>query len=233
MNDSRQSGVTLACFSPLVIFLSFAIEALLGVFALWRYRKSVLGRLVAVFLFLLAGFQISELFICGGASSEFWTRFGYACTAFLPVVGIDLIERMTGKRVYTTLGYAMAASFTVIITSYPNLFQLSECTGKFVAMQATYSGFEILYLVYYLAALLLGVGLAYEARNKKALRPIMNWLIIGYASFMIPTFLLNVFVSTTRVGIGSILCGFAVIVACIMAGKVLPLMEKAKLISRG
>lgn len=47
-------------------------------------------------------------------------------------------------------------------------------------------------------------------------------LIVGYAAFMAPTTLVNIIDPSTIAGIPSIMCGFAVILALILSGFVLP-----------
>lgn len=224
----KPRSLTLACFSPQVILATFVVEASLGIYALWKYRKTAYGKVAAALLLFLSGFQLSELYICGGGASEFWTRFGYVCTAFLPALGIDYIERVTQKKIYTVFAYATAVAFALIIAFYPGLFPLSTCTGMFVAFATDYSGFDIVYPLYYLTALFLGIGLAAVAREKTNLKQVMNWILVAYASFMVPTMFVYLYYAITFSAFSSILCGFAILFALVFSAKVLPLTSKLK-----
>jgi len=218
----------LHCFSPFVILVTFLVEASLGVWALIRYRRTRFGRLAVVLLFLLALYQFAELMICRGAPADFWARVGLAATAFLPIIALDFVSILSGKKRSTaTVGYAIAATFILVIVSTPNLLAGSVCTGKFVATYSNSPTFELVYNMYYVAALFTGVGLTIQAmREKTANRLALQWMLIGYAAFMIPTFSLYLAVVALRDGVGSILCGFAVLVALILSGKILPLVHR-------
>ena len=54
-------------------------------------------------------------------------------------------------------------------------------------------------------------------------------LMFGYLVFLIPTATVNYIKPETRAGIPSIMCGFAVFFALILAFKILPLAAKKKL----
>jgi len=53
-------------------------------------------------------------------------------------------------------------------------------------------------------------------------------LIAGYVVFIAPTTLVNIIDPSTITGIPSIMCGFAVLMAVALAGKVLPEYTKQK-----
>jgi hypothetical protein len=223
-DDSR---TTLRCFSPEVILATFVLELLLALYAWWRYRLTAFGRLSVVFLLLLAGFQLSEYAICRGAPSVLWSQIGFICTAFLPVIGIDFIIRLRRIKYSIVWGYALAAALSVVMAFYPGIFATAECTGTFVAFRADRIGFELFYATYYLALLFLGIGLAWEGlRQIGANRKALTWILIGYAAFMLPTFVVYFLASFGRVAIASILCGFAVLMAIILVLRILPLVHR-------
>lgn len=220
---SSRSSITLGCFSPTVILLTFLVESGLALYTWWRYKASPFRRRAIIFLALLALFQGSEFLICQGASPEVWARVGFIATAFLPVLGIDFICLLRKKRFYTELGYAVAAAFSMVMVFYPGVFRATVCTGKFVAFYTDAPAFDIAYAAYYLTMLFLGIMLAWQGlKEKKANQKALAWLIVGYASFMLPTFALYAFVVITRVGFASVLCGFAVLMALILVIRILP-----------
>ncbi|KAA0206122.1 hypothetical protein EDM68_03165 [Candidatus Uhrbacteria bacterium] len=223
--DDRRT--TLRCFSSEVVLATFALEFLLAVYVWWRYRLTVFGRLSAIFLLLLAGFQLSEYAICRGADPALWTRIGFVCTAFLPILGIDFVTRLRRMKYSMVWGYALAGAFSVVMLLYPGLFGAAECTGRFVAFDTTGIGFDILYATYYLATLFLGIGLAWQGlKQPGANRKALIWILIGYAAFMLPTFAVYFLASFGNASVASVLCGFAALMAVILVWRILPLAHR-------
>lgn len=227
--SERHGGdVALYCFSPAVILITFTIEAALAVYTWFRYRASRFGRLSAAFLALLSVFQVSELFICHGAPEVFWARVGFIATAFLPIIGIDMIYTLVKRPAPVALGYALATAFGLMMAFMPNAIQGASCTGRFVAFTGQLTELDITYGLYYLTTLLWGIGLIIQSlQTKQAARNALVWLLIGYLSFMLPTMGLYIFVVASHSGLGSILCGFAILLALIHVLKVLPAAEPA------
>jgi hypothetical protein len=228
VRGQKEGSVTLCCFSPPVILLTFTIEAGLAVYAWWRYRSTRFGRLSAVLLVLLSLFQISEWFICQGGSSLLWSRVGFVATAFLPILGLDFVSMLAKKKWPMWLGYALATVISGIFVFLPNAFTAAACTGKFVAFQGGSPALDFLYGFYYVLTMSLGVFLIVRFLKAGAPnRPALAWLLIGYLAFCLPALALYVLVLASRTGAASILCGFAVLLALILALKVLPAAPKA------
>jgi fatty acid desaturase len=79
--------------------------------------------------------------------------------------------------------------------------------------------------VYYYGWLLLGMLLCWKygrSTKQKSVRSALYALAIGYASFLVPTTIANTIDPSTIAGIPSIMCGFAVILAFVLVGRVLP-----------
>lgn len=217
---------TLRCFSPEVILATFVIEFVLAIYVWWRYRLTTFGRLSSIFLLLLAGFQLSEYAICQGADASLWTRIGFVCTAFLPILGIDFVTRLRRMTYSIVWGYALASAFSVVMLLYPGLFGAAECTGQYVAFRTSSIGFDALYATYYLATLFLGIGLAWQGlKQPRANRGALTWILIGYAAFMLPTFAVYFLTAFGSASVASVLCGFAVFLAIILVVRILPLAQ--------
>jgi len=58
--------------------------------------------------------------------------------------------------------------------------------------------------------------------SKPHLRQALTGVVVGYASFILPTTAVNVLAPGTTRGIPSIMCGFAIIMALIIGLYVLP-----------
>ena len=226
-HGKKDGSVALFCFSPPVILITFTIEAALAIYAWWRYHSSRFGRLSSALLFTLSLFQISEWFICRGGSAVLWSRVGFVATAFLPVMGLDLIAMLTKRKWPTWLGYGLVAAFSAVFVFLPDAFTGAACTGKFVVFNGGSLLLDILYGSYYFLTTLLGIvwciiDLCRRTLNRRAI----SWLLAGYLAFCLPVLAIYIFILVNRAGFASILCGFAVLFALALALKVLPAVEK-------
>ncbi|QWQ32040.1 hypothetical protein KOY48_04035 [Candidatus Minimicrobia naudis] len=85
-------------------------------------------------------------------------------------------------------------------------------------------GIGVWYGLYYYGLLFVAIAYAYaRGKNaKKHIRRSLCSLIVGYVLFIAPTTFVNIIDPSTIIGIPSIMCGFAVLMAVVFAGKVLP-----------
>lgn len=125
-------------------------------------------------------------------------------------------------------GYALAAAFSLVMALYPGLFGAATCTGQFVAFHTANPGFDVLYTVYYATTLFMGVGFAWQGWRAASgpYRRALLWILTGYLAFMVPALLIYAFVTLGKVAFASVLCGFAIVLAVILALKVLPLTHR-------
>lgn len=235
---SKPGSTQLNCFSPPVMLATFAIETVLALYTLWRYKLDSFARLAVAMLGFLALFQLSEYFVCGGMglTAEHWARTGYVAITMLPPLGLHmlyLIMKRPGRRlVYAA--YASAAAFIAFFLGYGDAFTGYQCTGNYVIFQlATHSG--MLYGMYYygwlLAVLVLGWRWTQRLKPTKANLPSIlgaRALMVGYLVFLVPTAIANTVKPETRRGIPSIMCGFAVLFAVILTVYILPKVARKR-----
>lgn len=212
---------------------TMVIEVVLAIYTVWRYKMTDLARLVVVTLVALAGFQLAEYMVCTGHGfpGEQWSRIGFVLITLLPPLGIHILHVLAGKpgRKLVAAAYATMAAFILFFLAYRTAFAGHECTGNYVIFQL---GRQVggAYSVYYFGWLLSGIGLGLrwadqlKARGAKARDQLhsVQALVIGYLVFLVPTALANVVSPSTRSGIPSIMCGFAVLFALILALYILP-----------
>ena len=229
----KQSGTTLNCFSPPVMLATLSIEGILAVYTLWRYKLNTVSRLITGIFICLASFQLAEYFVCTGYGlrAEQWSRVGFVMITILPPLGLHLMHALADKpkRKLVAASYVTMAGYVGVFSLYHAALVGHQCTGNYVIFQigSTLGG---LYSIYYFGWLFVGIGLgAYWANQlmesgKKVRRQLesVRGLIVGYLVFLIPVALANFVRPDTRQGIPSIMCGFAVILALILAGYVLP-----------
>ena len=226
----RRRDMTLYCFSPEVMVFTFVTELILAAFVFIRHRMTRFGKAAGGTLILLASFQIAEYQICTGtARSLLWARIGFVAITLLPVAGLYLVSLVSHKQHFLKIGYATAAGFVVYFIFVPKSITGAICGGNYVLFN-TSNDFYRLFGVYYLGFLLLGIWEAIEkiaslqrqTPGKKALQ----WLIVGYMSFMAPMGILYLTIPATRTAIASIMCGFAITLAFILTLKVIPAYDR-------
>jgi hypothetical protein len=220
------------CFSPPVMLATLIIETGLAIYTLWRYKMSTLTRLAVALLGLLAIFQLSEYYVCTATGSAApWSRLGYVAITLLPPLGLHLLHVLAGKprRRLVTAAHVIAAGFVGYFLTYHAAFTGYHCTGNYVIFQIGH-GPALAYALYYYGWLVVTIALAARWANellKKGrgtvprLRTVQA-LIIGYLVFLVPTTVANTVKPSTMSGIPSIMCGFAVLFAFILALYIVP-----------
>jgi len=214
------------------------IEVSLALYTIWRYKLSVITRLVTLTLVMLATFQLSEYFVCtNNGAAAWWSRLGFAAITTLPALGIHILHVLAGKpkRLLVTVAYATMALFIGFFLLHPNAFFGHQCTGNYVIFQMahTYGGW---FTAYYYSWLVIGIMLAVywagqlQAKGKSAYRQLeAAWaMVAGYMVFILPTILANTVKPETKRGIPSIMCGFAVLFALILTLYILPRAAKPR-----
>lgn len=220
---------TFYCFSPPVMIATFVIELVLAAHTLLRYGLTAVTRLAAAILVCLAVFQLAEFNICEGSfglSATTWAQLGFVAITLLPPMGIHLATKLAAnrQRLLVAGSYTMAAAFSGWFLLASNALTGPACRGNYVIFQMT-PGSGPLYGLYYYTLLIVAVIYAHQMAGKlqqtnKARA--LNALAVGYLAFMVPTTAVNLVNPNTISAIPSIMCGFAVVLALILAGEVLP-----------
>lgn len=223
----------LSCFSPPVMLATFIIEVALAMYVVWRYKLNRVSRIGASMLICLAVFQLAEYMVCGGlgVDSNTWARLGYASITALPALGVHLAYALAGVSNKLVVGgsYAVATGFIGYFLLATDVFTGSQCMGNYVIFQLGSVASQA-YTLYYYGLLLLGIALCATlsrravSKRKHALLAFMA----GYILFMVPTTVVNTIDPSTIAGIPSIMCGFAVVLALILAFWVMPFVAQPR-----
>lgn len=223
----RKRKLQFYCFSPPVMVATAAIELSLMVYTLWKYRSSRVGRIAAVLLLFLAVFQVAEYNVCGGLGlhAATWSRIGFMAISVLPALGIHLALAIgkVDKPLLRWLAYGNAAIWVVLFGFSEAIFANHNCGGNYIIFHIK-PGYGSMYFLFYYFWLFVGIATnlwlirRVKARQARSLR----LLIIGYLLFMIPTAVVNTLNPVTIEGLPSILCGFAVFFAALLAFGILP-----------
>jgi hypothetical protein len=225
--ENHKSGIVLGCFSPPVMVATFIVEVTLAIYALVRYKLTPVTRLIAAILLLLATFQLAEFNVCTGSGIGWeWSRIGYVAITLLPPLGIHLIYAIAAprRRPLLLLANATGAAFMLYFLFFTDTLTGHTCMGNYVFFQISHDA-AWLYAFYYYGWLLAGVILSWRLLpgvRKPSLRKALTGVVAGYAAFILPTTAVNLLSPATTRGIPSIMCGFAIIMALIIALYVLP-----------
>ncbi len=207
---------------------TFLIEIIFVGYVLWRYKMTVITRLVVAILTFLAIFQGTEFLLCGGVGIDggTWSRIGYASITLLPPLGLHLAHAIAGKRsrILVPIAYLSAGAFIAYFVFTIQAISGHTCYANYAVFDVT-KGYSWLYALYYYGWLIAGVGSAYmfgQGTEQPSIRRALYALSFGYLAFMVPTTAMNLIDPSTVSGIPSIMCGFAVILAFVLVGRVAP-----------
>jgi len=190
------------------------------------------GRTAVTILALLALFQLSEYQICTGSYTLFWARIGIIAVTLLPILGIHLILILNNTTRVLKAAYIIALASIIFFSFSSTAVTGAVCGGNYIIFQSEHA-FYWLYTVYYLSLLFIGIWKSYEqmivAKEKadKIRLSILRWIIAGYLSFMLPMAFIYAFYESARNGVASIMCGFAIIFALILALRVIALYYRS------
>lgn len=211
------------------MLVTFVIELALAAYALYFYRADKIAKLCIAILVLLAIFQLAEFNVCEGAfgiDSLTWSRIGYVCITFLPVLGIHALLTIAKRSspMFVRGVYALATVFAGYFLTAGHGLTASVCTGNYVIFEVN-PNINSLYMMYYygleVLALYTAWSLARKAKQKKPRRALYGFAV-GYLCLLVPTTTVNIINPETIRGIPSVMCGFAILLALLIAFVVLP-----------
>ncbi len=215
------------CFSPPVMLATFFIETISLIYVLVRYKMNSFTRIVAATLALLAIFQLAEYNVCGGTgmSAVAWSRIGFIAITILPAIGMHLLKTISGRKIawLVWLSYAASLVFVLLIAFSKNSFNSHVCAGNYAIFQLA-NNLGGAFFTYYYAMLFLGIslGLFFSLRAKQNIREALILQVFGYLCFLLPTGITNAVNPQTISGIPSVMCGFAVLYALLLAFGIVP-----------
>ena len=208
---------------------TFIIEIICAIYVVARYKLTPITRLAVGILIGLAVFQIAEYNVCEGAwgvDSLTWARIGYVAITALPPLGLHLATRIAGKKQPRLVmgAYSVGIVFAFIFLFVGHGMQSQACLGNYVIFEIAHWA-VIPYFLYYYGLLLITVWYSLNQAKQVKARNVKTALVslaLGYLAFIMPTTAVNIVDPSTIAGIPSIMCGFAVILAIILTGFVVP-----------
>ena len=232
MRTKKTDAPARSCFTPPVMLATFLIETGLAIYMGFRYSSGVFRALVCVLLLCLASFQLAEYQVCVGPASSalVWGKIGLAGITLLPALGMHLIGSVTRTSGVITIGYAIAAVYEVVFLLVPGATGRPECGGNYVIIQIGHGWFGRLYELYYFIFLFLAVvelalrlGRSDPEGNRGFSKKLIGFMPAGYLSFTVPMAIAGTCSPELRRATPSVMCGFALTLALILASYVAPL----------
>jgi hypothetical protein len=212
---------------------TFLLEASMAIYTIVRYKLTLTGRLILGLLINLALFQAAEYFVCTESTAALTaSRLGYAAITLLPFLAfylMSVLTRTVSKKIILATFAATLALVAYFLTA-PGAFNGYQCTGNYVIFQIGQSQFYIYSIFYFgliAASLWKGVRFLGDKSGAKSRQPV-QWLIAGYLIFVVPVAVLVVVHPDTRAAVPSILCGFAIGMAVVLAARIAPLTLKKR-----
>jgi hypothetical protein len=206
------------------------IEASLLLWLVLRRLWSPLFIQVLFTLFCLSVFQFVEYQTCTVGSNLMLVRLGMVAITFLPALGWHMVTMIAKSKVGVAMGYVLAGLISIMFLVVTQSVMQAKCTGNYVIITGALpikDVFGLYYTFYLVAALLFGYNFLNHSKDHRR-RLTMLWLMIGYLSFMLPMALVYLVSPQARAGVPSIMCGFAVLLAFILAFGVAPLAQRIK-----
>lgn len=216
------------------MIVTFLVEISLAAYLVIRYKMTAITRLAVALLFFLAVFQMAEFHLCGHdiLTTQIWTRLGYMSITLLPPLSLHLLHVIAKRKAnaLVVLAYISSVSFALIFGLSSKAFAGQVCGGNYAIFHLI-SPLGGVYFIYYYFWLIIGITLSlyYSLDAPKRMRTALIMQAFGYLSFIIPTAVVNTVNPSTIDGLPSIMCGFAVIYALILAFGIVPVTHTKKL----
>jgi len=170
----------------------------------------------------LAIFQFAEFNVCGTGviSAVDASRLGHIAITLLPPLGVHTVYALAGakKRPLLWPAYIAGAAFAIFFLFAGHSGH--ECLGNYVIFQIQPDSSRI-YTAYYYGLLAVALWLCASLKTSKT-KAALYGLAAGYLAFILPTTAANLIDPVTLYGIPSIMCGFAVLLALVLALWVMP-----------
>jgi len=177
-----------------------------------------------VILFLLAGYQLTEVAICSDvAAAGFLPRLAFIIVTWLPALGLLLIAQIRRPRSRALYGcaigmLALSAGIVAWIALDSSFASASVCNAVYARYAHAQPRFQ-LYAAYYWVGLLgmillsgYGMRTSIEPRGRRLFAHIET----GTLGFILPSIAVSYFVPETRHALPSVLCHFALILAFLL-----------------
>jgi hypothetical protein len=147
------------CFTPLASIITAIIEFFIAIYLFKRIKNKKLYPL-AIFVFLLGLYQLSEFMLCTSVRIELWARIGFISYTFLPIFVYHFLINVSKRKTNLYL-YMVPCFFGLLAIFYPNFISYTSCNTFHVTIKSLVFNQNLvlmtLYLFYYSFCPLYGI----------------------------------------------------------------------------
>lgn len=233
---SKKTNNIFYCFSPPVMIATFFIEMALVMYTLFLRKLNKSTKIGVVLIMCLAIFQLAEYGVCEAyGTASLMSKLGFIAITMLPPLGLHLVTTIAKRRYkFIILGAYLLGFSWIMMFVFGNIMSGSVCEGNYVIFNIA-EPYEGIYYLYYNTLLLLamGLGLSFAQKKRKPTKNIrlaLHSLVIGYLAFIVPSIvftLVNDYKGNDS-PLPSVMCGFAITLALILATRTIPLTSERK-----
>lgn len=214
----------LMCFTPRISLATAIIEFLTALYLWLTLKRTVVLKLLVIFLYLLGMYQFSEFMICKTDYLEFWSRVGFISYNFLPAVGLHIVLKYSKLWCPKFLIYLVPAAASVLAVWMGGFISEVACHDFFVTIKTPFfkdvgfgdhMWFEI-YSIYYFGFLLLGCLILmkrYFEESKSSRKSVFLGMLMATLVSLLPAYIFVVVLPAHSVKFPSIYCQFAILFA--------------------
>jgi hypothetical protein len=206
------------CFTPTVSITTAIIEFTVATIIILFFRKSSIERSMAIFIYLLGFYQLTEFMICITNYSFLWAKLGFITYTLLPSIGLLFALEYTKRRVNYFAVFVIPLIFS-LIALFSKFIISTSCGNYFVTVKSLLynpsnyvSG--IIYFVWYVSMIMIICCLLfihYRKSKKKLQRFIDIDVIFVSLTSLIPAIILFFILPMLRIQFPSIYCKFSAI----------------------
>lgn len=208
-------------YSPVLSTLTAIFEIVAAVYALIGPGRRPIIHATAAILLILAAYQILEMVICMMPETHpFLPHLAFIVITWLPPTGLLLINRIKSRtsramNVFVSMMYGLAVIIILWISLDKHFVTETICTIVFARYSNPVSQY-VLYCIFYWMGLLCMIILSatgIKSERNLHLRNLQKQVLIGTASFIIPSIITLQFMPEKEGAAPSILCHFALLLA--------------------
>jgi hypothetical protein len=210
------------CFAPQISLLTAVVEWVLVAIVLLKFRRSLVARFVAVFIFVLGLYQFTEFMLCRTALTSLWAQIGFLTYTFLPAMGLHFMLRLVDRKSKLAWCYILPVTFSILSIVSKGFVLGSACHQFFVSTQLMFFNpvahriIMSIYSMYYFGFIVIASMIASKAimaEKEKIKKKIMIFGLAAVWVATLPAFVFVIILSQFAIQFPSVYCEFALLMA--------------------
>ncbi|MBW2974568.1 hypothetical protein KY366_02520 [Candidatus Woesearchaeota archaeon] len=208
------------CFSPHVSIITSLVEFAIGTIILLRFRRSIVSRFTALFIFILGFYQLTEFMLCTSDNFVLWGSLGFIAYTLLPAVGLHFALRLIHSKRKPLPLYVPALIFAMLPLSQERFVTGGTCHAVFITVRNILLNpgnvLFFIYFLYYFGYISIACCLIWNRCKKERNRMRRRLYLIGISAVLISTLPALLFIAifpAYRIMFPSIYCEFALVFA--------------------